>query len=735
MKQRSLRFTVSSITLVASLGVATTANAQAPAAATGDASGAQPVTPARPTPGAAAAQSHPNTQNSVGEEQIREIIVRAQRRDERLQDTPISITAVTSDAFAKLNGRDLSDISRAASNIQFASNQGGSGLGSVSIRGIGQQQAGLLSDPGAAVYVDDVYRPRLSSNTLAFNDIDRVEVLRGPQGTLFGKNSIGGALSVYTPEPMTSLGSRETFEVGSRNLINASAMVNMPITDEVAVRFSGQSVRQDGYMHDLENGERYNNVNYQSVRGALIYRPTESFKLLLRGDYTRQDQNGNGTKVVVASDPSLLTSGGYETRGTAASYNRGTDAGLSATATWDTGSGVIKSISAYRWFSNQFANDTDGTPLSLQAVETNSKETFFSQELQYNVDLIPDKIHLTTGLFYIIENIDYNNFPRLSTFSLDNYSQQTTNSSAAFAQLDVKPIEGLTLSAGLRYSRDVKHTSFQSYFAGTTSALIDADVHGKWSAVTPKFTAQYQFTHDLMVYATISRGFKSGGVNGQPIQTSDFQPFDQEMVTNYEAGVKSELFNRHLRANISIFRMNYDNMQVEITSSGRNVIENAGRSVIQGVEGDFMVSPVRNLTLNSTFSYSDFKYKRLDADAIASGLNYGLTLPFLPKWTVNGGAEYRIPLSSSNSLLVRADYSYRSKLYFDALNSQSISQQGYGLLSARITFKHEDAWSVYAFGSNLTDKYYRVAGTTGNAATIVIPGRPREIGLGANFQF
>lgn len=664
-----------------------------------------------------------------------EIVVRAQRRDERLQDTPVSITAISADNFAKLNGRDLNDISRAAPNIQFAGNQGGSGLGTLTIRGIGQQQAGLLSDPGAAVYVDDVYRPRLSNNTLSFNDIERLEVLRGPQGTLFGKNSIGGALSVYSPKPNFTYSSRENLEVGSRNLLNASAMVNVPINDQIAVRFSGQSVRQDGYMHNLEDGKDYNNLSYRSVRGSLLYKPSSSFEFLLRGDYTRQDQRGTGTKVIVASDPSLLTSGGYETRGTAPSYNRGTDAGVSGTATWDVGFGSIKSISAYRWFSNDFADDTDGTPLDLQAVVTNSKEEFFSQELQYNVDLLEDNLHLTTGLFYMNEKIKYDSFPRLAIFSLDNYSRQTTNSYAAFAQIDIKPADRLEISLGLRYSKDEKSTSFASYTTGNPVADIDADVDGSWSAFTPKATVQYKFTPDVMVYATVSRGFKSGGVNGQPIQTSDFQPFDQEMVTNYEAGIKTELFSKRLRANVSVFRMDYDDMQIGITAFNQNVVKNAGKAVIQGFEGDFMVKPVNNLTLSSTVSYNDFKYKRLDADAIASGLDYDLTLPMAPKWTVNAGAEYRIPISESNSLSVRGDYSYRSKIYFDANNSEVLAQPGYGLVSSRVTFEHNDAWSIYAYGNNITNKYFRASATTGLGTTVVIPGRPREFGVGASVRF
>ncbi|EIZ77383.1 TonB-dependent receptor [Novosphingobium sp. Rr 2-17] len=694
--------------------------------------------PARAAQAAASAQEGPErpvAANVPAADASGEIIVRAQRRDERLQDTPVSVTAVTADGFAKLNGRDLADISRAAPNIQFAGNQGGSGLGTLTIRGIGQQQAGLLSDPGAAVYVDDVYRPRLSNNTLSFNDIERLEVLRGPQGTLFGKNSIGGALSVYSPKPSFTYNSRETLEVGSRNLINVSAMVNVPVNDKVAVRFSAQSVRQDGYMHNLEDGEDYNNLSYRSVRGSLLFRPGSGFELVVRGDYTRQDQRGTGTKVIAASDPSLLTSGGYESRGTAASFNRGTDAGVSATATWDLGIGALKSISAYRWFSNDFADDTDGTSLALQAVQTFSQEKFISQELQYNVDLIGDNLHLTTGLFYINEKIKYDSFPRLAIFSLDNYSRQTTDSYAAFAQIDIKPVERLEVSLGLRYSRDEKNTSFVSYATGNPTPLIDANVDGSWGAFTPKATVQYKFSPDVMIYATVSRGFKSGGVNGQPIQTSDFQPFDQEMVTNYEAGIKTELFDRRVRANVSVFRMNYDNMQIGITAASQNVVKNAGKAAIQGLEGDFMVKPLSNLTLSSTFSYNDFKYTRLDDDAIASGLNYNLTLPMAPKWTVNAGAEYRIPLSEVNSLSVRGDYSYRSKIYFDANNSEILAQPGYGLVSSRITFDYDNAWSVYAYGNNITDKYFRASATTGLGTTVIIPGRPRELGIGASVRF
>lgn len=667
---------------------------------------------------------------------IGDIIVRAQRRDERLQDIPISVTAVTADNFAKLNGRDLYDLSRAAPNVQFSGNTGGAGLGSLTIRGIGQQQAGLLSDPGAAVYVDEVYRPRLSNNTLDFSDISRIEVLRGPQGTLFGKNAIGGAVSIYSALPEFTWQGSATGEYGNRDFLKLVGVVNAPlIADKLALRVSAERVRQDGYIQDLATGEKLNNTNFYSFHASLLFRPSDRFELIVRGDVTHQDQKGTGAKVLTAPDPSLLTPGDYQSRGTAPSFNLGTDKGISATATLDLGSGVIKSITAYRSFFNDFADDTDGTPLPLQSIETVSKEDFVSQELQYINNLFDGRLKYNLGLFYIHEKINYDSSPRLAIFSLNNFAKQTTDSYAAFGQVTYSFTDRFDLTVGLRYSRDDKDVAFTGFFVGVPVPVLDARVEASADAVTPQVTAQYKFTSDIMAYATFSEGYKSGGVNGQPIQVADFQPFRPERVKNYEAGIKSELLGRHLRANLSVFRMDYDDIQIGITAFGQNVVKNAGRARINGFEGDLLLRPVSGLTFNANFSYNDFAYKSLTADAIASGLAYGLTLPIAPKTTINGGAEYAFALGGDSRLAIRADYAYRSKVYFDANNSENLVQRGYGLLSSRATLSFGERYSAFVYGSNLTKEFYSVAAVTGLGATSVIPGRPREYGLGFSLRF
>ncbi len=711
---------------VASTGV----NAGAVNSAGGGSDSDQAASTAAPQAGATSSPAAKKADDSV------EVVVMAQRKSERLQETPVSVSAVSAQNFENLNARDVSDVSRAAPNIQFEGNSGGSGLGTLTIRGVGQQQAGLLSDPGAAVYVDEVYRPRLSNNTLDFADISRLEVLRGPQGTLFGKNVVGGALSVYTALPDFEWGGKASVDYGTRDLSKVAVVVNAPIVKDVlALRIAGERVTQDGFMDDLATGQKLNNTNYSSYHATLLYNATDDLQFILRADTTYQNEKGTGGKVLTAPDPSLLTTGDYETRGTAPSFNLAKDQGLSLTTTVkNVLSGTFKSITAVRSFYNNFADDTDGTPLPLQSIDTISSETYGSQEFQYSNKLLDGKLNYSTGLYYMRENIKYDSFPRLAIFNLDNYSHQSTNSYAAYGQATYSATDKLDFTLGVRYSKDEKDVLFQSFATGGPE-LLDAHVKHAWDAVTPKGIVEYKFSRDFMAYGTISEGFKSGGVNGQPIQVSDFQPFGPEKVTNYEAGIKSELLHRRLRLNVSAYDMDYTNMQIGITAFGQNVVKNAGKAQIKGFEGDALLRTLPGLTFNANFSYNDFKYKYLTPDALASGLAYGSTLPVSPKTTINTGVEYSFDVGDDDTLTWRADYAYRTKIYFDANNSENLAQSAYGLWSSRLTFDVGRKWSVYAYGSNLTNKFYRVAAVTGLGATSVIPGRPREFGAGIKRSF
>lgn len=687
------------------------------------------------------ALSHAQETGSVG---LEEVIVTAQKREENLQRTPVTVTAVDAKAVADLGATSLYDIGRIAPNTEFGGSQQGS---FIFIRGVGQTQQTVLSDPGAALYVDGVYRPILFGNSTNLSDLARMEVLRGPQGTLFGKNTIGGAVNIITELPTNDFGGSIDVMGGSRNRLKADGVLNVPIVqDALAARFSVQTNTQDGYMRNYATGDRLANTDYYTARGSLLWTASDAVELTLRADYTDQDQRGPGSKIQPPSSSPYYTDDPWGEFGTSDSFSRAIDKGASLTLDWDIGPGTLKSISAYRKFASEFNEDADATPDPVQENLDVRADEFFSEELQYNAKSFNDRLDWTVGAFYIDDDVSQEGHPRVPpTVSLDNYMAQKAKSYAAFAQGTFNVTEPFSVTLGARYSHDDKDTTFTSIAApGGLAPAGQVQIAGvdskSWSAFTPKLALQYQFTPDAMVYVVASKGYKAGGFNGTPFTAADFLPYDPEYVWNYEVGVKTEWLDRRLRANVTAFYMDYKDIQVNIEQVPITIhVENAGDAELKGFEGEFAFLPIEQLMLSASFGMNDFDYTRLESSALSSGLALDKVLPFAPKYNATVGAEYTAFDGDAGKLTLRSDYSWRSKQYMDAVNNEQTAQGEYGLWSARITYsERDDRWSVYAYGLNLSNTVYHVFGNSAFASSvgyIVGQGAPREVGVGARISF
>lgn len=671
--------------------------------------------------------------------QLEEIIVTAQKREENLQRTTVTVTAVDAKAVEDLGASSLYDLARIAPNTEFGGSQQGS---VIFIRGIGQTQQTVLSDPGATLYVDGVYRPILFANSTNFTDLARMEVLRGPQGTLFGKNTIGGAVNIITELPGDEFGGSIDVMGGSRERLKVDGTLNTPIVQDVlAARVSVQTNTQDGYMHNYATGGRLADTDYYTARGSLLWTASDAVEVTLRADYTDQDQKGPGAKLLPPSTSPFYTSDPWGEFGTSDSFSRAIDKGTSLTVDWKIGPGTLKSISAYRKFASTFNEDADGTPDPLQENLDVRADEFFSEELQYNAKSFDDRLDWTIGAFYLDDDVSQEGHPRIPPIvSLDNYMTQKAKNYAFFAQgtFDVTDLFAVTL--GARYSHDDKDTTFTSLSAPGGAVQIAGVDDKAWSAVTPKLSLQYQFTPDAMGYVTASKGYKAGGFNGTPLTPADFLPYNPEYVWNYEVGVKTEWFDRRLRANVTAFYMDYTDIQVNIEQVPITIhVENAGDAKIKGLEGEFAFLPIETLMLNASFGINDFEYTRLAPSATASGLTLDKVLPYAPKYNATGGAEYTAFEGDAGKLTVRSDYAWRSKQYTDAVNNEQTAQDAYGLWSARITYSGRDErWAVYAYGLNLSNTEYHVFGNSAFANSlgyVVGQGAPREIGLGGRINF
>lgn len=686
---------------------------------------------------------------------LEEIIVTAQRVRENVQQTPLAITAVSGGALEAQNVQSIKDISRTAPNIQFGGGYGGTAL---FIRGVGQQQAGLLSDPGAAIYVDGVYHPRVTGDSTNFSDVERLEVLRGPQGTLFGKNAIGGALSIISFAPDNDLAGGLSTRIGSRDRFDLGAWVNIPLVDDkAAMRLSFDRSKQDGYMTNVLTGKKLSDTNYYTARGSLLVQPTETLNVTLRADYTNQRDNGRGYKPLIAPNPAFLTSGKYDSAGDGPSYNHATDFGLSGTVEWDMGPGTLKLIPAYRRWTQKFADDSDGAadPTSQQHVSSDAEDSFYSQEVQYVGKTLDDRLQFAVGAFYMRDHSREGVSPRIVisalpgappppgpggagpiVFFLDNNTNLVTNSYAVFGQATYSLTDKLHLTAGVRYSKDKKDVTYTQFDETVGATTINVNRKSDYSAVTPKFTIDYQFTPLVMVYATASRGFKAGGFNGQVSSPDGFTAFQPEYLWNYEAGIKSEWFDRKLRVNIDAYRMNYTNIQIAfLQADGANTIANAGQARFNGLEAEVTALITPALMVSGSLGINDFKYTKLDPQI--SNLASSSLLPDSPKTTASASVNYTVhEFDNGNKIEIRADYSWRSKIYFDAVNTEIGSQKPYGLLSARGSFTWtDDRYSLFVYGNNLTNKYYHTLGLSNFGLTYIRPGPPREVGLGLTARF
>ncbi|MEI6641796.1 MAG: TonB-dependent receptor [Novosphingobium sp.] len=753
----------------------------------------------------AAPQAQPADEAANDTGGIKEIVVTAQFRSQKLQDTPLSITAVDASLLASRNQTDLSQIAAQAPNVTLNAMGGayGSSLGA-SIRGIGQFDFNPAYEPGVGMYVDDVYYATLTGGIFDLLDLDRVEVLRGPQGTLTGRNSIGGAIKLFSKKPTDENSGTVEAVYGSRQRVDIRGSANFKIADGLYGRISGVYKHQEGYVDQLDYGCVYPNnaqgigarpssgqgclidklgeKGYAGVRGALRFNPNDAIDYTVTGDYTYESRT-NAAEVVTSVNPAKVSStylcGRYCTF--ANFYAKGNTAppGLSIPGPWGqvkdgyympnrtkfTGWGVsgngtfklgdnfnVQSITAYREYRQKWGTDDDFTPdLNVVGQGYNDlKFWFFSQELRLN-GKVGDKIDFTLGGFYSDQRSTY--FTRQDiryiapglNFQFTGNDPVNADSKAVFGTVIARPIEGLTLTGGLRYTKEHKDYTFVrlnfdgsvSYFLGALNGVKAVyDGHKTdW-----RLSADYRFSPEVLAYVTVGTGFKGGGVTARPFDAPQALngSFGPETLTAYEVGLKTDLFDRRLRMNLSAFINDYKAIQLPLitcASLGSNAPcgarQNAGDGKIKGVELEVQANPIDGLSIDGSISYLTGNWSTIDPRV---GNAYLLSDPIVtPEWKWSVGAQYRADLGKAGSLTPRFDANYVGK------NNAGRTVGGgpidyypsYTLANARLTWRNQaEDLSVSFEVQNLFDKYYtpfRFAAVQAFTGTIYSQvGRPRE---------
>lgn len=710
--------------------------------------------------------------------EIEEIIVTAQRREQKLQDVPISIAVISEPDLRAHSVNRLSGVGTLTPNVTFTEDeQSGNSAGLIYIRGVGQSDAFITNDAGVGVYVDGVYIGRMKGLNLDLIDIDRIEMLRGPQGTLFGRNSVGGALNIVSAKPGRDFGGSAEVDIGRFDRIDAKASVNLPLVeDKLAAKISLLTANRDGYgtRYDFFSGKKIDemgDVESLAGRAAINWTPRDNVDVLLSIDGSRIREAGSIRKVpffqqtfvtdlyaaFVPGDPpygdqAFRTDDEFTSFATGGNAYEVDSYGVAGTIEWSLNNLSIKSITAYRDLDTLAGLDPDGTPYTVVNQYEDVNQNQWSQELQFTGTSFGERLQWVTGLFFFSEEaharervdvfVELREAIGLDVSSL-HLTDNTTTSYAAYGQGTFNITDKLRLTGGLRYTYEEKDTEREilNPFTGSVSAAIGS-TSDNWDSLSPKVSLEYHFNDDVMTYMSATQGFKSGGINGRSFSSLEFLPYDPEVIWTYEVGLRSEWFQRRLLFNTTLFYSDYTDMQFTVltgdpeTGEGITIVDNAAEAEIKGFEIDLAVLPTSRLTVNAGVGFTDAEYTKVDPEVLIISENSKFVKT--PEWSFNLFAKYDVPISDIGMLTANVGYSYKGKVYHDHQNSEVVAQSGYGLVDARLTYEHGNNWEMSVYGTNLTDERYILAG----ADFLSILGwaeqhyaRPREWGINLRYKF
>jgi iron complex outermembrane receptor protein len=711
------------------------------------ASGAAPSQPAPSPPVDAAADAQGGLQD---------IIVTAQRRAENVQRVPISIIAVTGDTLVKSGVTTLDGLQRVAPGLVVTTT--GSGFVSYTfIRGGGTNNTDPGSDPSVAYYVDEIYLGGSAGLQFDLFDIDHVEVLKGPQGTLFGRNAASGAISVITKRPTSDLQGALHAEYGSYNALLVKGFVSGPLTADGALRYrvSGSYRRRDAFTRNLAGGGDPGNINAGGARGQLEWSKGD-VDVLLSGSFLKArngqtNQFQSTANVSGAVDPTLpqpTDQSFYAHYYDYIGYENQDMHDLNGRIEWTTPIGKITSISAYRW--NRFirAQDNDATVYFGTNQLYLFRDKTFSQELRLTGDAL-DRFHYVLGGYYYhadqLFHFTQNYGPAAPTVStrgkfITDFNAYTTDSYAVFGQVKVDLIDALSLTLGGRYTHDAKADQRSVNRLGV---LFNVNPNAGFSKFTPAATLEFKPSDKILAYLSYRQGFKSGGFQTVAPASAAIAntPFLPENVTSWEAGLKTTLLDNRLQLNAAIFRSDIDNQQVTRvtpatpTAPALTQIENAGKTRADGIDLMIAARPVSGLTLTANATWQRARYRRYLTNNIDLAGNHQTRSP---DFTGYLAAEYETSLGNFGKLDVRGDLSRRSLTFFDAANSRVPGQfqPAYNVVNLRASVLPNGVpLEIGVFVKNLgKTQYFQNISPVGPSGTGA-PGEPRVFGVSIDFHF
>ncbi len=722
-------------------------------------------------------------------DQIEEIVVTAQRREENLQKIPVAISAFSEADLARSDLNSLAKLQFQVPGMIFASS---SSNAQVTLRGVGVELPTLAGESGIALNIDGIYQSRNYVSSGIYDDLERVEVLRGPQGTLYGRNTTGGAMNLWTKTPPEETEAELAVLLGDNDRIRTRGAVGGSINEQLGIRLSYATDQDDGVRRNIYDGDKIDATDHGSVRGALRYTPTEDLEILLRADWARDRDGGPvfayGTQVLPFG-PLVPFGASPPDDAQHLSVDRPTsDArrvwGVSSMMTMELhelpmiGDATLKSITSYRRSEWDREDDTDGADIDWFFIDLKEISKVWSQELTLS-SAGDGRLEWVVGAYYFKDRAHAIYDDELNVFGgigqgilagggtpfdvlgaglLDSLTfdfGQDTEAWALFGQATYHVTDRLRATAGVRYSDEDK--DFKQMLSLGIPGLETVPGFGHdiflcqglesdddWSRWTPKFAVDYDVTDDVMAYASASRGFKAGGMN--PAGCLD--DYDQEVLWAYEVGVKSQWFGNRLRLNLVGFFYDYEDFQANVFVANASVIENAADAEVLGFEAELQALPFEGLQLTAGLSIQNAEFEDYISDDPFTGVPRDLEgnqLPRAPDQSFFIGAEYTLPVSDLGTASLSYEFAWTDDYHFTSFNESFSQQSSYSLSNARLVFataggRLEDRfgdWEVHLFVNNVGDKDHvsvvvDAATFSGSSAQYA---EPRRYGLELRYRF
>ena len=693
---------------------------------------------------------------------LEEVTVVAQRRAENLQVVPIAISALSEATIEKADIHDLTDIATRVPSLTYSPFSPGQNI--VALRGVSSNDDGAGTDNSVAVFMDEVYLGRVSNINPEMFDIERVEVLRGPQGTLYGKNTIGGAINVVSTRPNTErFSARLRANFGNYERTDFAGLLTGPIAENLAGKFSFSYRNRDGWVDNVVLGKKQKDDDVQAYRGQLLY-AGEDTEVTFTADYNRLDvedmaripqtQVVGGLGPIVDQYRALCADRGPRCATNPSDGFARRDAwGVSLHVTHDFTIGELKSITAYRENEVDWEMDSVGVSIPLTDDIFDSTDQF-TQEIRWSGDT--DTWNYVFGFWYLNEKTNrFEVFDILADKNIsgsDRYRQiNETDSYAGFGQVDWSLTESVTLTVGGRYTYEKKAIENDAV-AGDFVVINQTFANEReetWTSFIPKFSLAWQPWEMTTLYGTIAKGFKSGGFPAAPTTAADTEPLEQEGALNYEVGFKSDLLD-NLRVNAAFFFTEYEDLQIQsfgprlgcnedptteqIECFGVFQTFNANDAEARGVELELTWVPVENLALSGFYSFLDSEFT--DTNVVGSVFEgqTGNDMIRAPRNKYSINAEYLLPVPWGGELAANLSYRYTDDQRGE-LEPYAI-QPSFDLFDARLAWTSaNDTLEIAVWGKNLLDEEHVVHLYTIAGEVISVFGDPQMYGVSLTYRY